>query len=349
VKASPTIVYVSCAASKEIHSFRLDAESGALDPLEVMAVTGTDEPSPSNMPLAFGPDRRMLYAALRTAPVPVSAFGVDPASGRLSYRGRAALPAPMAYISVASNGRLLMGASYNAGLLSVNTIGSDGSIEAPPSQVVITPPKAHCILPGRSREVVYATTVEGNAILIFRIDREGGELVPADMPSMSCRPGYGPRHLALHPSVDVLYCVNELAGTLAVFAIESNTGALRELQYETLLPAGFEGNARAADVHVTANGHFVYASVRSVNVIGGFRVESHSGLLSPVGLFEVEGSPRGFAIDPLDRFLICAGQSQNTVGVYAIDSDSGALAPRYRTCVGRNPSWVETLSLTVAP
>lgn len=342
MKASPPIVYVSCAESKEIHSFRLDADSGALDPLEVVEVTGTDEPSPSNMPLAFSPGGGMLYAALRSAPFPVSAFAVDPTSGRLSCRGTAPLPAPMAYISVGANGRLLMGASYKEGVLSVSRIGSDGSVQAPSSQIVMTPPKAHCILPGRSREVIYATTVEGNAILIFRIDVEGGDLVPADMPSLSCRPGSGPRHLALHPSLDVLYCVNELGGTLAVFAIEPSTGALRELQYETLMPASFKGNARAADVHVTANGHFVYASVRSTNVIGGFRIEPRSGLLSPIGLFAVEGSPRGFAVDPLDRFLICAGQSQNTVGVYAIDPDSGALAPRYQTCVGINPNWVET-------
>jgi 6-phosphogluconolactonase (cycloisomerase 2 family) len=37
--SAPPIVYVSCAESKEIHSFRLDAESGALNPLEVVAVT----------------------------------------------------------------------------------------------------------------------------------------------------------------------------------------------------------------------------------------------------------------------------------------------------------------------
>jgi hypothetical protein len=78
-----------------------------------------------------------------------------------------------------ANGRLLMGASYKEGVLSVSRIGSDGSVQAPPSQMVMTPPKAHCILPGRSREVIYATTVEGNAILIFRIDVERGDLVPA--------------------------------------------------------------------------------------------------------------------------------------------------------------------------
>jgi hypothetical protein len=68
--SAPPIVYVSCAESKEIHSFRLDGESGALNPLEVVAVPGTDEPSPSNMPLASVLVGRhsMLRYALRHSP-----------------------------------------------------------------------------------------------------------------------------------------------------------------------------------------------------------------------------------------------------------------------------------------
>jgi 6-phosphogluconolactonase len=341
------VVYVSCAESKEIHSFRLDADSGTLDPLEIVEVPGTNEPSPSNMPLAVGPGGHTLYAALRTAPYPVTAFAVDTQSGRLSRRGTAPLPAPMAYISVGDGGRLLMGASYKEGKLSVSRIGSDGNVHAPPTQVVTTPPKAHCILPGKLGDLVYATTVEGNAILIFRLDMKTGELIPADLPSVPCHPGSGPRHLALHPSLDVLYCVNEQGGTVAVFAIAPTTGALRELQCETIMLAGFQGNARAADLHTSADGRFVYASVRSTDIIAGFRTDPRSGMLSPIGSFAAEGSPRGFAVDPLGHFLICAGQTQNTVAVYAIDPKSGALTLRYRTAVGTNPNWVEALSLSI--
>lgn len=287
----------------------------------------------------------MLYAALRTAPFPVTAFAVDPASGKLSLRGTASLPAPMAYISVAGSGRLLMGASYKDGKLSVSRIDADGRVQAPPSQVLTTPPKAHCILTGRSSNVAYATTIDGNAILIFQLDAQSGNLVPAAMPAMPCRPGAGPRHLALHPSLNVLYCVTEQSGTLAAFTIEPETGALRELQHEPMMPPGFQGNARAADLHVTADGRFAYASVRSSNIIAGFRISPRSGELSPIGLFAVEGSPRGFAIDRLGRFLICAGQTHNTVGVLGIDPDSGALALRHRISVGTNPNWVETVSL----
>jgi 6-phosphogluconolactonase len=338
-----TVVYVGCAGSREIHCFDLDADSGALMPIDVVTVSG-NEPSPSNMPMALAPDGTLLYAALRTAPFPVTKYAVDSATGRLTYRGTAPLPAPMAYISVAAGGRFLMGASYKEGVLSVSEITADG-IKAPPVQVVTTPPKTHCIIPGRFEDVIYATTVEGNAIMVFHLDTKTGRLARAEPHFVACRPGSGPRHLALHPLLNVLYCVNELAGTLATFAIENETGALSEMQYEALTPPGFEGNARAADLHVTGDGRFAYASVRNTNSIVGFCTAPNSGMLSLIGLFEAQASPRSFALDPHGRFLICARQDKNTVGVYAINPANGVLKPLRSYSVGLNPSWVETLAL----
>jgi len=339
----PTVVYVACAGPTEIHRFALDAERGALEPLGVVSVPGRDGPSPSNLPLAFGPDRTTLYAALRTPPFPATAFAIDPSSGKLAARGTAPLPAPMAYIATGPGGRTLLGASYVNGLVAVSAITS-GEVQAPPTQVLPTPPKAHCIIRGRYDDVIYATTVDGNAILVFRQDAATGKLAPGQPDRVVLRPGSGPRHLALHPRLAVLYCVNETGGTLAAFAI-GDDGALRETQYETLMPAGFSGNARAADLHVTPDGRFAYASVRATNVIGAFRIDPVSGRLARIALIDVEGSPRAFAIDPHGRFLICAGQTDNVVAVYAIDRDSGALTRTHRVCVPDNPSWVETLAL----
>jgi 6-phosphogluconolactonase len=339
----PTVVYVACAGPAEIHRFALDEERGELEPLDVTAVPGRDGPSPSNLPMALAPGHATLYAALRTPPYPVTAFAIDPASGKLTARATAPLPAPMAYIAVGTGGRTLLGASYVKSLISVSAIAA-GDVRAPPTQRVTTPPKAHCIIRGRRDDVVYATTVDGNAILVFRQDAATGNLAPAQPDRVACRPGAGPRHLALHPRLAVLYCVNETAGTLAAFAVD-DAGALHELQDESLMPAGFAGNARAADLHVTPDGRFAYASVRTTNVIGIFRIDPASGRLTRVGLLDVEGSPRAFAIDPSGRFLICAGQTDNVLGVYAIDPDTGALTRRHRVAVPENPSWVEALSL----
>jgi 6-phosphogluconolactonase len=342
----PTIVYVACAGPREIHCFDLDTESGALKLLDVAAVPGGEEPSPSNLPLAFALDQRMLYAALRTPPYPVTAFAVDASSGRLTRRGTAPLPAPMAYVAAGHRG--LLAASYKQGLVSVSPIGPDGA-PGPVLQVLDTPPKAHCILPGRHGDIVYATTVDGNAIMTFRQDAGTGQLAPADPHLTICRPGSGPRHLALHPQLDVLYCVNELAGTLAVFAIEPETGALRELQYEALTPPGFAGNARAADLHVTADGRFAYASVRETSAIAAFRIDPRSGMLGPIARFDVEGSPRAFALDPSGRYLLCAGQTDNVVGIHAIEPDSGVLTRRHLVHVPDNPSWIEMLVVPMTP
>jgi 6-phosphogluconolactonase len=129
--------------------------------------------------------------------------------------------------------------------------------------------------------------------------------------------------------------------------MDSETGGLSEMQDDTLTPPGFKGNARAADLHVTADGRFAYASVRNTNSIAGFRIDPDSGLLSRIGVFQVEPSPRSFALDPHGRFLICAGQHDNTVGVYSIDPATGVLTSLHRYSVGENPSWVETLVLPV--
>jgi 6-phosphogluconolactonase len=345
---APTIAYVACAGSREIHCFDLDTDRGALTSFDVVTVPGSNEPSPSNMPMALSSDGTKLYAALRTNPFPVSTFAIDTSSGTLTCQGTAPLPAPMAYICVGAGGRVLMGASYKEGKLSISEIAPDG-VQAPPVQVAATSPKAHCIIPGRREDVVYATTVEGNAIMVFHWDAKTARLAKAETHFVACRPGSGPRHLALHPRLNVLYCVNELAGTLAAFAIESETGALSELQYEALTPPGFAGNARAADLHVTADGRFAYASVRNTNSIAGFRIDPESGVLSAIGLFRVEASPRSFAVDPHGRFLICAGQDQNTVGTFAIDGSNGVLTLMHRYSVGLNPSWVESLVLPTTP
>ena len=85
------------------------------------------------------------------------------------------------------------------------------------------------------------------------------------------------------------------------------------------------------------------------DLIAGFCIDADSGILSPIGLFEAEASPRSFALDPHGRFLICAGQDKNAVGVYAINPANGVLTPLHSYSVGLNPGWVETLVLSGTP
>src|SRR5215475_11077495 len=121
----------------------MNRATGDVDLIEKTAIPGAEEPSPTSMPLALSPDRRFLYAALRSEPFTAASFAIDPKSGRLRDLGNALLDASMAYITTDRTGRWLIGASYPAGKLTVNAIDAQGRVTAPPTQVVTDRPKAH--------------------------------------------------------------------------------------------------------------------------------------------------------------------------------------------------------------
>ncbi|MFC4274856.1 lactonase family protein [Achromobacter aloeverae] len=335
------LVHVSSSESREIHAFLLDGQSGRLELLETIDVPGSGAPTRGNIPLAWSRDGKVLYAQVRIDPFPLSAFALDAGSGRLRLLQTADAPAPLAYLGPTRDGRFLLGASYDGAMLTVNRIEADGRIDFPCLQTVPTPPKAHCIVEAPDGGWVYATSVDGEAILVYRLDEVSGRLAPAQPAAYATRPGSGPRHLVFHPALDILYCVNEHAGSVAAYRVDRATGALREQQYESLVPPDFSGRAMGADIHLTPDGALLYASVRKTDAITAFRVDPVSGALTHAGTFEVEAYPRGFAIAPNGRFLLCAGQKSNRVSVFAIDSATGALALLERHPAGGMPSWIE--------
>ena len=108
------------------------------------------------------------------------------------------------------------------------------------------------------------------------------------------------------------------------------------------LPAHFLGEANAADIHVTSDGSFLYVGERQTSTLAGFRIDPANGLISPIGRWPTETTPRGFAIDPRGRFLLAAGLDSNQLSVHAIDQRDGRLTLGSRYAMGAMPNWVES-------
>jgi 6-phosphogluconolactonase len=147
-----------------------------------------------------------------------------------------------------------------------------------------------------------------------------------------------------HPQLAHLYCINEHDGSLAVLAVDQHSGALTKLQNTELMPPDFQGNALASDIHLTPDGSYLYASVRTTNSIYAFSVDKKTGFIVKKGVFEVEPNPRGFRIDPSGKFLVCAGQESNHIAVYKIVQETGELQFLERYPVGLRPSWIEIIT-----
>jgi 6-phosphogluconolactonase len=340
-----TVVYVSNAGSKEIFVFAMDRDSGDLTEIERVAVPGTDKPSPTSVPMAISPDHCFLYAALRSEPYPASSFAIDQGSGRLTHLGTAPLADSMAYIVTDRAGRFLLSASYPGAKLAINPIDGSGRIGGRATQVLATQPKAHCVVVDASNQYVYCTNLGADIIMQLRFDAEAGTVSPNEPASISTKPNAGPRHLAFHPNGRFLYLLNETDATLGAYAIDAATGTLAEIQTVPTLPPDFTGKPSAADLHVTLDGRFIYASERTTSTIKGFRIDPERGTFSRCGRWPTETTPRGFAIDPRGRFLLAAGLSSNAMTVSAIDPDNGGLSPIRQYRLGEMPNWIEIVDL----
>jgi 6-phosphogluconolactonase len=335
------IVYVSCTEDKQVVGFEMDPATGALRELSRTAVPGTDVPSPGSLPLAVSPDRRWLYAALRTEPFPVVTFAIDPESGALRHAGTAKLGDSMCYLSTDQSGVRLFSASYGGAKLSVGPI--EGGIAGDTEQVVATPPKAHCARLAPDGTFVYVACLGGDVILAQRF--EAGRAAPTPNPAARTKTGAGPRHLAFANTSDRLYCLNELDGTLNAYDRDPASGALRQIQSASVLAEPASGSVAAADLHLTDDDRFLYASERTTNTLAAFRTDPATGRMSLIGHVPSEPNPRGFAIDPQGKFLLCAGMTSGKVATYEIDPDTGALRRTRAAEAGAGANWVEALRL----
>ena len=110
--------------------------------------------------------------------------------------------------------------------------------------------------------------------------------------------------------------------------------------------AGDEDKPRiwAADVHITPNGKFLYASERTDSKIALLTIDPGTGKLKYVRNYPTETQPRGMRIDSAGKFLIVAGEKSDRLSVYKIDQGSGQLDLIGRYPVGHDANWVEIVA-----
>ena len=333
-----TIVYVACADSHEIVVLQLDPASGALDEVQRVETGGTV------MPLALARDRRRLYASIRSTPLAVLSFAIDPQDGTLASLGTSPLPASMCWIGLDRSARWLLSASYGASLVAVSPLDGDG-IAGPARQTFGTAPNAHSIQTDPANRFAFAACLGGDVVQAFGFDAETGSLEPRPEPAWRTRAGAGPRHFAFHPGGRFVYLLNELDATVDALEHPAEAGRFAHVQTIATMPPGVVGKPWAADIHFSPDGRFLYTSERRSSTLAALAVDPEGGWLTLVGRVPTAAEPRGFAIDPSGRWLLAAGQAAHRLRVHAIDAQSGALAEHAEHEVGRNPNWVEIVAL----
>src|SRR6478752_1546223 len=359
-----TFVYVSNAQDGNIDAYTMDTNTGTLAPI------GKAEAAKLVMPMTVSPDKKYLYAVIRSQPVRVLTYAIDPATGVLTQKASVPLPDSMPYVSTDRTGRYLFTASYGGDKLAVSPIGENGLVEAEAIQVIPTGRNAHSILPDRSNKFVYAATLGANQVLQFIFDSKTGKLTANEPPAVSPEAGHGPRHLAFSPDNKYLYVLNDLSGHVTQYTIDPSKGTLTLVDSISSVPAeaglawgsaqGPVGAAPAlasvaakddkpkvwaADIQITPDGKFLYTTERTTNKIALFTVAPGTGKLTYVTNFATEAQPRGIRIDPTGQYLVASGEKSDRVSVYKIDKGTGKLGEPSRYPVGNGANWVEIVDV----
>jgi 6-phosphogluconolactonase len=334
-----TFVYVGNSESQDVTVLAL-ASNGDLTPIETKAVRGPSKPGGS-LPMALSPDKKLLYVGLRNEPYSVVTFAINKKTGKLNLVGDGPLADSMAYLSIDRTGKYLLSASYGGSKVTVNPIGANGVVTTA-QQVMATQPNAHCIMTDPSNRYVLHTSLGGDVVYQQKFDAKTGKITPNDPPTISVKAKAGPRHLIFSPNKKFVYLINELDAAIYVFPWNAKTGTMgKEVQVTTALPKGFFGKPWAADIHVTPNGKFLYASERTTSTLAAFSVDAKKGALTSIDSYPTEKQPRAFNIDPSGRYLLAVGQLSNSLTCYAIDKKTGKLTKLKEYPMGKNPNWVE--------
>ncbi|WP_339253157.1 lactonase family protein [Paenibacillus sp. FSL P2-0136] len=285
--------------------------------------------------LAVNAAQTVLYAVSEQDEGEVHAYSIDPGSKALHPLGsRVTGGGAPCYVSVAPKGDYIAVSNYTGGNVNVFPLKEDGSLQEMSSQVKHEgsgirsdrqdAPHPHSVIPDKTGDHVLVCDLGLDQIVFYRV--EDGKLVTHR--EVELPPGSGPRHLAVHPSRQWIYLVNELNNTVTLFANDEPQGNLKILQSISSLPEHYTAGSddTAADIHVSPCGRYLYVSNRGHDSIALFHIDKATGLLEAEDWVTSGGrTPRNFAL--IGGMLLAANQNSGNIASFRIDSETGRLIP----------------------
>mgnify|MGYP000962484055 FL=1 len=98
------------------------------------------------------------------------------------------------------------------------------------------------------------------------------------------------------------------------------------IQNISTLSDDFTAANSCADIHLSKNEKFLYASNRGENSIAVFKINSKNGELQKIQNIAVQGDwPRNFTLAPNSNFLLVANQRSKNISVFKVDKKNGEL------------------------
>ncbi|WP_293941284.1 MULTISPECIES: lactonase family protein [unclassified Sphingobacterium] len=319
--------YTNNTESKGIYIYNFDTKTGEA------ALVSTQE---SKDPSFLARSNNFIYAVneLPNQEGTVSAYSFK--DGQLTFLN--SLPTggeSPCFVEVHPKGNLLAVANYTGGSAALFDLESNGVLSKR-SQLIqhegkgVDPvrqekPHVHSTFFSSKGDRLYVQDLGMDQISVFPVNKNGNSYNLAEESEDFFTPaGGGPRHIVFDKKEKFLYAVLEMTGQIAAYKKEGNDW-MYQSTYE-INPEGFNGKNGGADIKVSADGKFLYATNRGdANTIATFSVEK-DGVLNKLANTSVKGNgPRNFNLSPDGKYLLVANQYTNNIVLFSRDPKTGLL------------------------
>ncbi|MCI4442703.1 MAG: lactonase family protein [Lentimicrobium sp.] len=263
----------------------------------------------------------------------ISAFGFNSKTGKLDFiNSQNAKGADPCYII--NDDKNVIVANYSSGTISVLGRNSDGSIGEVKQVVQHTgksinanrqdAPHAHMVYFSPDKKYVLANDLGTDKVYVYQNNPNSVTEVLQLKSSIDVKPGSGPRHLIFSKDGKFVYLLQEIDGTITSFNYAN--GMLKKVSETTIVAADFKGDIGAADIHISPDGKFLYATNRgTANDISAFKILKNGKLEFVQRTSTLGKGPRNFNIDPTGNFLLVGHQYTNDIVIFKRDKKTGSL------------------------
>lgn len=320
--------------SKGIYVYRFNTNTG-----KATWVSNTDSMvNPSFLTLSK--NGKYLYSVSESGgnfPGKVNAFSFDKKKGQLQFiNAQTSGGDNPCYVSVTKNGKWVAVGNYSGGNLSVFKTNANGSLQTAAqfiqhSGISVNKQRqekahVHSTVFSPDEKYLFVPDLGIDKVMIYKFNAASNlPLEPAEPAFAETAQGTGPRHFVFHPTKPFAYLIQELTGQVGAYKYFK--GKLESIQQIATHPDDYKGVPGSADIHISPDGKFLYASNRGgENNIAIFAINEATGALEAKGYQSVLGiKPRNFCIDPTGNFLLVANQDSGNIVIFKRDKETGLL------------------------
>ena len=238
-------------------------------------------------------------------------------------------------------------ACYETGNLVLHTIDSSaginnikpiniyhkGSSQHPSRQ---TQAHAHCACFDIVSNKLLVCDLGLDQVKVYSVQINNDSFNAIEQQIISLPAGSGPRHICFDENYAYGFIINELTGSVTIikhsaekkeYETKGNFDASGQLNESVNASTSIDTDLGGAAIRVSADGKFLYTSMRSDNTIRLFAFDPINESLNYIASYPTGGlTPRDFTIDASGKWLLVAHQDSDTLSIFNVNSYNGTLS-----------------------